>query len=422
MDIIWPADAGFEAEVAGFQTAHAHRPDAVVAAASPTDVRAAVTLAAERGWRVSVRASGHGSPAAVEDGLLITTRWMDGVRIDPVARVARIDAGTPWGSVVTAAAEHGLAPLSGSSPGVGAVGYTLGGGLGVLARRYGYAADRVRSIDIVTGDAELRTVTAERDPELFWALRGGGTGFGVVTAMEVELVPVTTIYGGALAFAADPDVLRAWVDWTKDLPEELTSSIGLLPYPDADWAPPPLRGRHVASVRIAFDGPAAAGERLVAPLRDLGSSLLDTVAEMPYTDAASIFRDPPSPHAYRGSNAALSELDAALLGRLVELGGPPSPSVIQINHLGGALARPPAVPNAVGHRDAGYLLRVVGGPEGTDAQDRIIAAARPWTLGRNPNFVFGLTGTPEQVRSGFDEGVAERLDALRAERGSFGPQ
>lgn len=428
MDIIWPADAGFETESAGFQTAHRHRPDAVVAAASTDDVRAAVTLAAERGWRVAVRSSGHGSPAAVEDGLLITTRRMDAVSIDPVARVARIAAGTPWGKVVTAAAGHGLAPLSGSSPGVGAVGYTLGGGLGVLARHYGYAADHVRSIDVVTADAALHHVTAASDPELFWALRGGGTGFGVVTAMEVELVPVTTIYGGALAFAADQDIVRAWADWTKDVPDELTSSIAMLPYPDEDWAPAPFRGRYVASVRIAFDGPAETGEQLVAPLRELGPRLLDTVAEMPYTDAESIFRDPPFPHAYRGANAMLTELDDVLLRSLVQLGGPtaPLPSVIQINHLGGALSRPPAVPNAVGHRAAGYLLRLVGGADDaeavTAAQDGLLAAAQPWTLGRNPNFVLGFTGTPEQVRSSHDEGVAERLAALRAERTAYGPQ
>lgn len=417
MDIIWPADAGFENAVAGFQTAHRHRPDAAVAPASAADVRAAVALAGERGWPVEVRSTGHGSPTAVEEGLLITTRRMDGVHVDPVARVARVEAGASWGSVVTAAAEHELAPLSGSAPGVGAVGYTLGGGLPVLGRTYGYAADRVRSIDIVTPDAALHHVSAASDPELFWALRGGGTGFGVVTAMEVELVPVATIHGGVLAFAADADVVRAWVDWTKDLPDELTSSIGLLPYPDEDWAPPPFRGRYVASVRIAFDGPATAAEELVAPLRERGSLLLDTVADMPYTASETIFRDPPFAHAYRGDNAVLSELDPTLPERLVELGGPAAalPSVIQVNHLGGALARPPAVPNAVGHRDGRYLLRVVGAAEDgvAAAQDRILAAARPWTLGRNPNFVLGATSTPEQVRSSHDEGVAARLEVLR---------
>ncbi|MFC4947244.1 FAD-binding oxidoreductase [Pseudonocardia sp. GCM10023141] len=422
MDIIRPADAGFETELAGFQTAHSHRPDAVVPATSVDDVRAAVTLAGERGWPVAVRSSGHGSAAAVDRGLLITTKRLDGVRIDPSTRTARIEAGVPWGAVVTAAAEHGLAPLSGSSPGVGAAGYVLGGGLGVLARRYGYAADHVRSIDVVTADAMAHHVTAGSDPDLFWALRGGGTGFGVVTALEIELVPVTTIHGGGLYFDASLDVLRAWADWTKDLPEELTSSIGMLPYPDADWAPAPLRGKYVAHVRIAFDGPTATGERLVAPLRELGPRLIDTVADMPFTEAETIFRDPPAPHAYRGANAMLGELDDVLLRAVVELGGPdaPLPSVIQINHLGGALSRPPAVPNAVGHRDAAYLMRVVGGAEDADAvaaaQDAILAAAAPWTLGRNPNFVFGFVGTPEQVRSNHDPEAADRLAALRAER------
>src|SRR5262249_53301395 len=147
-----------------------------------------------------------------EDGVLINTRRMSGVRVDPEARTAWVEAGATWRQVVEAAAPYGLAPLSGSFPGVGAVSYTLGGGVGLMARRHGFAADHVRRFEVVTADGRLREVTAESEPDLFWALRGGGGGFGVVTGMEVDLLPVSTIFGGGLYFdvAEVPDVLEAW--------------------------------------------------------------------------------------------------------------------------------------------------------------------------------------------------------------------
>ncbi|WP_308282864.1 FAD-binding oxidoreductase [Pseudonocardia nigra] len=283
---------GFDGERAGFQTASRHEPDVLVGATGAEDVRAAVTFAAERGLPVTVEATGHGRAVPALGGVLIQTRRMTGVSVDPAGRTVRIEAGVRWGQVIDAAAVHGLTPLSGSSPEVGAVGYTLGGGLGLLARTYGYAADHVRSIDVVTGDGEARHVTADSDPDLFWALRGGGGGFGVVTALEIDLVPVATIYGGTLFFAAGPDVLAAFQEWTALVPEELTSSVGMMTFPDVPGAPESLRGRFVASVHLAFAGAAAEGERLVAPLWAAGPVLRDTLAEMPFAASASIHNDP----------------------------------------------------------------------------------------------------------------------------------
>ncbi|WP_433288941.1 FAD-binding oxidoreductase [Pseudonocardia sp. CA-142604] len=390
-----PGDSEFDEETSGFQTAYKHRPAYVVAATGADDVRAA--LAGADGLPVAVQATGHGRTLPLDGGVLISTRRMTGLRIDPGRRSAWIEAGVRWRQVITAAAEHGLAPLSGSSPEVGAVGYILGGGLGVLARRYGYAADHVSSIDLAAADGSLRHVTAGDDPDLFRELRGAGHGLGVVTAMEIGLVPVTRLYGGGLYVDGPhvPELLEAYRDWTVDLPDELTSSIALITYPDMAGVPELLRGRYAAHVRIAFAGPTAQGERLVAPLRAAVPLLRDTLGELPFTQSASIYNDPAWPHSYGGTNAMLRELDPAALRDIVELAGPgaPVPCIVQLNHLGGALARPPVVPNAVGHRDAAYLVRVLsvlGDPAAASrAHSRLLDALAPWTVGRSRNFLFG---------------------------------
>jgi FAD/FMN-containing dehydrogenase len=420
-----PGDRGFDEELAGYQVAHPHRPDLVVGATTPSDVEAAVRHAADHGLPVAVQSSGHGRGAPLAGGVLISTRRMDGVQVDPVSRTARVAAGARWAQVVAAAAEHGLAPPSGSSPEAGAVGYTLGGGIGVLARQLGWASDRVRSFDLVTA-AGPRHVTAGSDPELFRMLRGAGTGFGIVTAMEIELAPVTRIYGGALSVegAHVPALLAAYREWTTDLPDELTSSIGMLPYPDIPAVPDHLRGRYVARVRIAYTGSAAEGERLVAPLRAAVPPMAGTLGELPYTQAATIFNEPADPHPYTGTNAMLRALDPAVLHAALEITGPDAPvmCVLGLRHLGGAMARPPAVPDAVAHRDAPYLLQVLSLVDGTDVprglHRELMGAAAPWTVGRTPNFRFGEAARDWPIDVPGRAELAAQLDP----KGLFGAQ
>ncbi|OZM79321.1 FAD-binding oxidoreductase [Pseudonocardia sp. MH-G8] len=395
---VWRSDdEGYRAEVGGYQLAHPHRPDVVVGATSPQDVARAVRHAADRGLPVAVQTSGHGRGTPLEGGVLISTRRMAGVRVDPVARTARVEAGTRWTQVAEAAAAHGLAPLSGSSPAVGAVGYTLGGGIGVLARTFGWASDRVRSVDLVTADGQQRHVTAAADPELFRVLRGAGAGLGVVTAMEVGLVPVGRLFGGALLVDGPhvPALLDAYREWTADLSHDVTSSITMLPFPDVAAVPDHLRGRYAAKVHIACTGSVAEGERLVAPLRAAVPLLADTLGELPYTAAGTIFDDPTEPHAYTGTNAMLHALDPAVLHAALDVAGPDAPvmCVLGLRHLGGALARPPAVPDAVAHRDAAYLLSVLSLVDGTEVPGRLhgelMQRVAPWTAGDTPNFRFG---------------------------------
>jgi FAD/FMN-containing dehydrogenase len=421
--VLVPGDAGYESERDGFQTALRHRPAVVVGATDAADVQAAVEFARAHRQPVAVQASGHGLSVAADGGVLVSTRRMAGVRVDARAGTAWIEAGVPWGQVIQAAASHGLAPLNGSAPHVGAVGYTLAGGLAALGRRYGYAADHVRRIDVVTADARFRHVTAEDDPDLFWALRGGQGNFGVVTGMEVDLVPVARLYGGGLYFDAGlvADVLRTWRLWTTTMPEELTSSVALIPVPDLPMMPEPIRGRYVAHVRIAHAGDVPDGERLVAPLRAVGPRLIDTLQDMPYTAVDTIFNDPPQPHAYSGTNALLRELDDSVVPAVLDVAGPAAPvrCIVQVNHLGGALARPPAVANAVGHRDAKYLLRVLSPLASTDAaavqrvHRRLLAELAPWTAGSLVGFLFGES-TVEQVRGAYDPDDYRRLTEFKA--------
>jgi FAD binding domain/Berberine and berberine like len=420
--LLRPGDDGYDQERAGFQTALEHRPALIVGAAGAEDVRLAVELAAARDLPVAVQATGHGLSVPCEGGVLISTRRMAAVRVDAAARTAWVEAGATSAQVIQAAARHGLAPLSGSAPDVGAVSYTLGGGMGLLGRRYGYAADHVHAVDVVTADARLRHVTASSDPDLFWALRGGRDNFGVVTGMETELLPVARLYGGGLYFAAEhaAGALETWREWTATVPEELTSSVGLIPYPDVPMLPEPLRGRWVAHLRVVYLGDPADGERLVAPLRAVGPRLIDRLGELPYTESGSIHNDPTFPESYYGTNVLLSSFDAVPRIALELVGADaPVPCVVELRHLGGALARPPAVPSAVGHRDAQAMARVLTPLGGADidtvkgVHGRFYEALRPWTTGRALSFIYGQAATVEQVREAYDPDDYRRLGELK---------
>jgi FAD/FMN-containing dehydrogenase len=416
--VLRPGDPGYEDELAGFQTGFVQRPAVVFAASCAEDVIAAVRYAAERGLPVGVQATGHGLSGASEGGVLVTTKRMDRVGVDPEARTVRVQAGVRWGQVVAAAEPYGLAPLNGSAPSVGAVSYTLSGGLGILAREFGYAADHVRSLGVVTADGRLRHVTRAADPDLYWGLLGGGHGLGIVTELEIDLVPVRTLYGGSVSFdgrQVDPAVLlRAYEEWTRTVPSGLTSSFAAVPYPDIPALPPHLRGRYVVSVRVAYTG--ADGTELVAPLREFSPVLADSLREMPYAESHTIHSDPDFPHAYYGDSAVLGELDVTAAGELLarvgpEAGGPMC--VVQINHLGGALARP--APNSVPYREGRFLVRLLAVGERSAARavlDPAFALLAPVTLGRALNFAFGSGDRTEGL---YDDGTRKRLAGLKSQ-------
>ncbi|QKW10732.1 FAD-binding oxidoreductase [Streptomyces sp. NA04227] len=417
-----PADEDYATELAGFQVGLALRPEQVWQARTAEDVVAAVAYAAREGLPVGVQATGHGLPDAAEGGVLISTRRMNGVEIDAEAATAVVRAGTLWGEVVEAAAPHGLAPLNGSSPGVGAVSYTLAGGLGILAREFGYAADHVHWLDVVTADAKLRRVTPDDDPDLYWALLGGGHNFGVVTALKISLLPVARLYGGSLTFdgtRTDPAAaVAAYEAWTRDLPETVTSSFAAVAYPDMPELPPHLRGAYHLAVRVAFTGSTEEGERLVAPLREIGPAVSDTLRELPYLENASIHSDPDTPHPYYGDSAVLTGLDTGAAGQLLAATGPSAPMmcVVNINHLGGALAREPKAANSVPHRQGRFALRVITVVDGAGREAAreffagIFAPFADATTGRVLNFSFAGGDRTEGL---YPQPTLERLTELK---------
>ena len=349
-------------EAAGFQLGVRHRPDVTVTARTAGDVRTAVRAAGERGLPVAVLATGHGTRDGAAGGVLIDTRRMDGFTIDPAARTARVGAGVRWSAVIEAAESHGLRPPSGSFPGVGAIGYVFGGGLGLVARSDGWATDHVRAFEVVSPAGELRTVTADRDPAAFARLRGTGPASGeVVTAMTIGLLLAGPLTGGAFVHdlgavgePGDPAALHAFREWTRDLPDDVTAGLSVVPYPDLDVLPPALRGRRVARIAVVVRGDAAAAERVVTPLRSAAPPLQDTVAPLQPTDGHRVHGEPTDPHAYTGENLLVDDLAAGGIDAVATLDGPMT--VVGVRHLGGALARPPSAPDTVAGRDAGYLV------------------------------------------------------------------
>jgi FAD/FMN-containing dehydrogenase len=361
--VLFEGDPRVAGELAGANLAARHAPYAVVGATGAEDVVAAVRYAAANKYAIAVLSTGH-SGTSHRECVVVTTGRMSSVTVDPVARTARVEAGVRWAQVVAAAAAHGLAPLNGSSPTVGAVGYTLGGGIGLLSRQYGYGADNVRSIDVVTADGQLRTVDAEHEPDLFWALRGGKGSFGIVTAMELDLFPVRRLYGGHIVYPGDraATVLHDYRAWVRTLSDATTTSIALIKLPDLPHLPPPLRGKVTVHLRVAHDGSAAEGAAVVAPMRNGEPILLDTVRDMPYSEVATIHNDPTDPTSAWTSGVFVTHLSGDAIADLLD----PAQAwftqpfaIVEIRHLGGALSRQPAVPNAMAGRDAGFLVGVI---------------------------------------------------------------
>lgn len=418
-------DDGLATEVACFNPAIRHDPDVVVAARSEDDVASAVRFARDNGLPVRVQATGHGAEAPIVGGLIVSTRALDTISVDAPARLVRLGAGVRWAPVIERAAEHGLAPVTGSSTSVGAVGYTLGGGLGPLARTHGFTADWVRGFRVVTAEGDIVTADANTHPELFWALRGGKGGLGIVTEMTLELVPLTTLYAGSVFFEGDAiePAFRAWVSWAAELGEEATTSVVLLRVPDVEGAPPPLRGRTLLSVRFAYPGDSATGERLFAPIRRAAPVFLDAVAEIPTTAVATIHNDPEqgSPSWIRGF--MLDDFDAADGDALMDVAGPRVQSpflALEIRQLGGAARRDTADGTAVGGRDSGYTLSAIAADPATfDSAAPAAAEALARALRHrisavtNVNWAADLTD-PTTFESAWPAAVHARLTEVRA--------
>lgn len=422
--IALPGQEGYAAGHTGFDQAVQQRPAMVLRAGTITDLIAGVKLAKADGLGVGVQATGHGLTVPADDGLLLNTGRLTSVRVDPSLRTAWLEPGVTWDTVIEAGAAYGLAPLCGAAPGVGAVSYTIGGGLGSLGRTFGYAADLVARIDLITADGELRSVTPGQHPDLFWGVRGGGGNFGVVAGLEIQLVAVSELYGGGLYFPGEAagKVLPAFLDCLTDAPDELSLSLMVLRFPDLPALPAAIRGRHCCHVRVAYLGEREVAERHLGSLRRAADLLLDTVRLLPMREIGTIHGDPTLPHPVQSRSLVLRSIDEHLVQALLNHVGPDVPSVVELRHLGGALARPPAVDNCVGHR--GGVLNVFTSaypivsqfPAAEVEQLALLEDLQPWSDGGALlNFLAGPHITPADVRAAFSEQDFERLRTIKAE-------
>jgi hypothetical protein len=346
------------------------RPEAVAFVESADDIVKTIRFAAENDLKVAGQGTGHGAfglASSLEGTILLKTERMRGIEVDPEAQTARVEAGVLVAELSSAAQAHGLCSMPGSSPDVGVTGYTLGGGLSWLGRQYGFACNRVQAIELVTADGEARTVEAENEPDLFWALRGGGGGYAIVAALQLRLIPIAEIYAGALVFPAElgAEAVRAYRDWAASVSDDVTSVVRFVTPPPIPDVPEPIRGRPLLTIDGACIGSQEAGEEIVAPLRELGETIMDTWTQMPVEGLCRIHMDPENPVPGIGEGLTIRELPDEAIDAFASVAGPGSGSPMllsELRQIGGALGRPDPNGGALTHLETDYVMYSVGMP------------------------------------------------------------
>jgi FAD/FMN-containing dehydrogenase len=418
-----PGDPGYDAARMPWNVAFDQRPAAVAYPANANEVSEVVRVAGQCGLRVAPQGTGHnaGPLRSLEDAVLLRTSAMTEVHIDPVRRVARVGAGVLWADVVEAAAEHGLAALHGSSPDVGVVGYSLGGGIGWFARQLGMATNSVLGVDLVLGDGTQVRADAETNPDVFWAVRGGGGSFGVVTAMEFRLFDIQTAYAGMLLWdqAEAERVLRTWAAWTEDAPDCVTTSFRMLNLPPMPELPEFLRGRQLVVIDGAVLAEDERAEEILADLRALGPEV-DTFARVPAPSLVRLHMDPEGPTPGVSATSILSDLPEAGLESFLALTGRGSGSTLlaaELRQLGGALGRPAEGAGALPMLEGRFVLFGVAiaatpelGERGHADAVALIDALSPYASGRD---YLNFSENPVDVAKSFPEETWRRLKGVR---------
>ena len=400
-------------------------PAAVAYPAFPDEVAEVLRAAAAAGLQVAAQGTGHGAPpleGRLAEAVLLRTSAMTELHVDPERRTARAGAGVLWGDLVDTAGRSGLAGLHPSSPDVGVVGYTLGGGIGWYARKLGLQCNAVTAAELVLADGSLVRATADRDAELFWALRGGAAPLGVVTALEFELFPLETVVAGHLAWdwTSVDRVLPAWVAWCAGAPEEVTTSFRLLDVPVDEAIPGELRGRRIAMIDGAVLGDDSSAAEVLAPLRALRPEF-DTVARVPAASLARLHLEPEGPTPAYASSTLVAGLPDAAIASIIDAVGPGSGTRLaaaELRQLGGALGRPDPDGGALAALDGRFLALGLG-LGGSDDGDwdrqradaaRFLSAVEPWATGRQ---YLPMLDERTDTRKVFPPGVHARLSALR---------
>lgn len=426
-DLHRPGEPGYEAARSIWNAMPQRRPLAVVAASGEADVADTVCAARELGLPLSIRGGGHNIAglAVCDDGLMLDLSRLRGVRVDPETRRVGVGPGACWGDVDREAQRHGLAVPSGIISATGVAGLTLGGGFGWTSRSLGLSCDSLRSADVVTADAETVRATAEREPDLFWGLRGAGSNFGVVSAFEFEAHPVgPTVFAGMrwFPFERAAEVVAAYGELTADAPRELGSLLVLRKAPPAPFLPEAFHGRLAAGIAVCFIGAEDEAEGAIRPLRRLVDPVADTLGPKPFRAFQQVLdAGQPFGRRYYWKSHYLQHWDDALAQRLIEHAGRiESPhSAMLCMHLGGAIADVSEADSAVGNRDARYVVNIQGAWEDPAGDDGHIAWARaywealaPWGSGQYVNF---LTEDADRaaVESAFGRERLQRLAEVK---------
>ncbi|MBI1278045.1 MAG: FAD-binding protein [Anaerolineaceae bacterium] len=422
--VLIPGDADYAKASQPWNLSHSQHPAVVVMAKNAKDVAEAIHFADDNDFGVAILATGHGVSLAADNAVLINTSPMQAVRIDPVTKSAWVEAGVKWGSVLEKAQVFGLAPLLGSTTDVGVVGYTLGGGMGWLARKYGLSADSVNFFEMVTADGRILHVSQSENSDLFWALCGGGGSFGVITGMEIKLYAVDTVYAGNLLYPAQiaKEVFVHYKEWIANAPDELTSSISIMNFPPVPAVPEFLRGKSFAIVRGCYSGTIEKGEELLKWWREWQAPVIDDFKAIPFTMADVISNDPVDPVPDHSSAVWLREINEDVFDLMIKYTTMPSAlTIVEVRHAGGAIARVKPGTNAYGNRDANHILHMlafVPGPEAMQAARTTVTAFKhdlqPYTTGGvYINFLVGEEKW-EQTKRAFSAETYQRLQVLKA--------
>lgn len=399
------------------------RPLAIVRVATELDVSRAVTFAREAGVPLSVRSGGHslGHYSVIDGAVVVDFSEMKGVRVDPVARIARVQAGATSGDLAGPANEHGLALSTGDTHSVGMGGLTTGGGIGFMVRTSGLAIDNLLSARVVLADGSIVTTSAIERPDLFWAIRGGGGNFGIITEFTFRLAPVGQVLGGDLILPATREVLRGYMEYTVNAPEELTTIAGILVAPPLPHVPEEWIGELVFWILAVWTGDPEEGEKAMAPLRALATPIADSMHLMPYPEIYKYTEHIAEPHGASIRMMFADDLsDQALDASLDAMRNTSSPfSLIQLRGLGGAMANVDANETAFAHRDRKFFYAIINvwlDP----SEDKSIHAAwtnQLWEKVRHEgngvyvNFL-EIEGT-ERIRDAYPEATYARLAEIK---------
>lgn len=400
--VLVPGEDGFEQGRRPWNLAIDQQVRAVVTAADADDVAALVRYARRHGLTITAQPSGHGASGDTDGAILLRTGQLDEFQVRPGHRTARVGAGVKWARVQKTASRYGLTGLAGSSPAVTVTSYLLGGGLSWFSRMYGQAAGSVRAFDVVDADGTRACVDADTDPDLFWALRGGGGDYALVTAVDFDLHPVAALYGGRVLWPAEQAarVLDAFREITATAPDQLTAWYTLLHPPS---------GQPLVAVDVTHLGEAGDGEALLSSLDKIAGRLYDSRGKMAVADLGDITAEATAPGPFMSRTELLTALDEEAAARLLDRPIGPLRKV-QIRHLSGAFARPSD--SAAGHIDEPYSMYMFGIPgEGVrDRYDSLAQALAARTTGRKP---FTHLAPGEHAASAFPAAILARLRAVK---------